>query len=144
MTGLTRARAFLKRNRLMTLGTCRGGRPWGATLFYAPRLDFSLLFFSRPDSRHGRDIAENPRVSVVVNQLPLEKKRTIRGLQIVGHARKVPKRQYTLAYGLYRKHFPWADGFAKDHVLYDVIPKEVWYIDQKLFGHHFRVRITTT
>jgi len=135
------ALAFLAKNRLMTVGTTDIKRPWGATVFFAYERTFNLLFFSRPDTKHCRHIKKNPNVSAVINHEWRDRKGNIRGLQIAGRAFRVSQRDHAKQYRLFRSRFAWADEFAADHVLYGIRPREVWYIDEKLFGHFFRVRV---
>lgn len=131
----------LRRNRLMALGTSSNGNPWGATVFYAYDRALNLFFYSREDARHCKDIEKNHRVSVVINHEWRNPDGTIKGLQMVGRAQKVSKREYRRNFSTYKARFRWADDFTADHVLYRITPREVWYIDQKLFGHFYRVRM---
>ncbi len=132
--------AYLGKNRLMTLGTSMNNKPWAATVFYAFDKKANLIFYSRPGTKHCRHIKQNPYVSMVINHNWRNTDGTIKGLQITGRASKVLQRDYRRIYALYKKRFKWADEFAPDHVLYLIKPKEIWYIDQKLFGHFNRVR----
>ncbi len=132
---------YLGRNRLMALGTSLRDKPWAATVFFAYDKKLRLLFFSRPDTRHCRNIAKNSHVSVVVNHAWKGKGGFIRGLQMTGRTSRVSGKEHERLYALYKARFKWADDFAQDHVLYIIEPKEVWYIDEKLFGNFFRVRV---
>ena len=60
---------------------------------------------------------------------------------MIGRASRVPRSNYPRYYRMYKSRFSWADDFAADHVLFVVKPIEIWYIDEKLFGHFYRVRI---
>lgn len=133
--------SFVEKNRLMTLATARGGKPWVATVFFVYDRALSLFFYSRPDTIHCRAIKKNPFVAVAINHDWKDKEGNIRGLQITGRARRVTAREYRGAYTRYRGRFSWADDFQKNHVLYRITPKEIWYIDEKLFGHFYRVRV---
>lgn len=132
---------YLRRNRLMTLGTSLNNKPWAATVFFAFDKNLHLLFYSREDTRHSQHIKRNPHVSIVINHDWKDKRGFIRGLQIIGRAAKVLPKDYSHYYYIYKSRFQWADDFAEDHILYIIKPKEVWYIDQKLFGHFYRVRV---
>ena len=138
---LVRVREYLKRNRLMTLGTSLNNKPWAATVFFAYDRNVNLIFYSREDTRHCEYIKKNPYVSVVVNHDWKERDGRVKGLQMTGRASKISKKDYRHYYALYRSRFRWADAFASDHTLYVVKPIEVWHINQKLFGHFNRVRI---
>ena len=138
---IERVLLHLKRNRLMALGTVVGGTPWGATVFYAFDRALNLFFYSREDTKHCRNIKKNPRVSVIINHAWKDPDGSIKGLQITGRAQKVLKKDYDRYYRLYKARFRWADEFAADHMLYRITPGEIWYIDEKFFGHFFRVRV---
>jgi len=132
---------YLGRNRLMTLGTAERNKPWLATLFYAYDKKLNLYFYSREDTRHCQYLKKNPSVSVAINHDWRNPDGTIKGLQIAGRARKIPQKNYQRCYALYKSRFRWADEFAEDHKLYVIKPLEIWYIDEKLFGHFYRVRM---
>lgn len=136
-----RVLAYLAQNKLMTLGTSLKNKPWGATVFFAYDKNLNILFYSRDDTRHCQHIKRNPLVSVVINQVWKGKGGFIKGLQMTGSAAKVPEKQLRSYYALYRSRFKWADEFSSDHALYIIKLLEVWLIDQKFFGHFFRVRI---
>ena len=131
---------YLKGNRLMTLGTVSRGKPWGTTVFFAYTNNIEILFYSRIDTKHAKHIAKSSSVSVVVNQ-DHGTAGQVKGMQIVGTARLVSEKHFKKHYAIYRKRFPWADDFRKDHRLYIVAPTEIHYIDQKRYGHFFRVRL---
>lgn len=132
---------YLSRNRLMAFGTSVNNRPWTATVFFAFDEHFRLFFFSQPGTRHCRNIEKNPRVAVTMHQYHGEPN-AVRGIQIAGKARRVSRPEYRRAYALYKKRFPWADEFRDNHELYIITPTEIHYLDQKLFGHFYRVRIS--
>lgn len=132
---------YLEKNRLMALGTCLRDKPWTATVFFAYDKKLNLYFYSREDTLHCRHIKKNPHVAVTMNHAWKDRQGKIRGLQITGKASKVPYHNYRKFYTLYKSRFKWADAFTADHVLYAIKPSEVWYIDEKLFGHFYRVRV---
>ncbi|HBT81579.1 hypothetical protein A3B26_00570 [Candidatus Giovannonibacteria bacterium RIFCSPLOWO2_01_FULL_48_47] len=136
----TKVLEYLKQNRLMSLGTSSANKPWAATVFFAYDKNLNLIFYSREDTRHCRHIKRNPYVSAAINQ-DWKEKGGIKGLQITGRASKITKKQYNRYYAIYKSRFRWADEFASDHILYLVKPLEVWYINQKLFGHFRRVKM---
>ncbi|OGN04509.1 MAG: hypothetical protein A3B99_00980 [Candidatus Yanofskybacteria bacterium RIFCSPHIGHO2_02_FULL_44_12b] len=132
---------FLKLNRLMAIGTSDGRRLWGATVFFAYDRNLNLIFYSKKDTVHCRNIEKNKNVSVVINHAWKGPGGYIRGLQISGKAGRVSQEDSKRFYRLYKARFKWADEFAGDHFLYAVKPDQVWYIDEKLFGHFYRIRI---
>lgn len=137
---------YLRTHHTMTLGTCLGGVPWNATVFYASD-GFRLHFFSAPDSRHCMNLATNPRVAVTVQE-DYADWREIKGIQLDGtvelvdsviakgkamavYARKYPSviRLFTdPSSGVYHR------AFLKVK-FYRVIPETVYFIDnQQGFG----------
>ncbi len=139
---VTKVLEYLGRNRLMTLGTSSHNKPWAATVFYAYDKKLNIYFYSRPDTKHCQHIDKNQNVSIVINHDWRHNDGSIRGLQLIGYATKMPKKNYKQAYALYRTRFKWADEFTSDHILYRVKPQEIWYIDEKLFGHFHRVKVS--
>jgi hypothetical protein len=58
--------AILEANRYMTLATAdEEGRPWASPVWYAPDGD-DLLWLSRPDTRHSRNLAARPELAIVI------------------------------------------------------------------------------
>ena len=131
---------YLSKNRLMSLATSSKNKPWTVTVFFAYDKNCNILFYSRGDTKHCRDIAKNPNVAITFNQYT-GKPNSIKGLQITGRASQVSKRSFFRLYALYRQRYRWAESFKSDHTLYIIRPKEIHYIDQELFGHFFRIRI---
>ena len=59
-------RELIATNRYMALATAdAAGRPWISPVWFAPD-DGGLLWISRPDSRHSRNLAERPELAVVI------------------------------------------------------------------------------
>ncbi len=131
---------FLKRNRLMSLATSSKNMPWAATVFFAYDTIGTIFFYSRKDTRHCRNIAKNPNVAITFNQYT-GKPNSIKGLQIIGRASEVASCECARCYAIFTTRYPWAKKFSGDHTLYAIHPKEMYYIDQKLFKHFYRVRI---
>jgi nitroimidazol reductase NimA-like FMN-containing flavoprotein (pyridoxamine 5'-phosphate oxidase superfamily) len=62
-----KARKILQENKYMALATTdKDGKPWAAVVFYAYDADYSFYFLSATDSRHGKNISENPYVAAVI------------------------------------------------------------------------------
>jgi uncharacterized protein len=131
---------YLKTHNTMTLATCSGDVPWGATVFYASdRL--KLYFFSAPQSRHGQNLATNPRVAVTVQE-DYKDWRQIKGIQLEGQALLVDSviekskamAVYALKYPEIIKLFttPGSGVFYQAFLkvkFYCVIPDKVFFID---------------
>jgi hypothetical protein len=61
------ARALIDANLYLTLGTVGpDGEPWTSPVYFAPIGDRGFCWTSAIDARHSRNIAERPRVSLVV------------------------------------------------------------------------------
>jgi nitroimidazol reductase NimA-like FMN-containing flavoprotein (pyridoxamine 5'-phosphate oxidase superfamily) len=61
------ARAVLDANRYLTLATADGaGTPWASPVWFAHDAYVELLWASRPEARHSRNIAGRPEVGIVV------------------------------------------------------------------------------
>jgi hypothetical protein len=51
----------------LTIATADGdGRPWASPVWYAPVTPTELLWVSRPESRHSRNIAVRPEIAIVI------------------------------------------------------------------------------
>ncbi len=131
---------YLEKNKLLALATVSGDTPWIANVFFAYDKNCNLFIFSKEDTRHSGYIKENARVAVGIHQF-WGKSFSVKGLQLIGRANKVNKKEFTRFFPIYLRRYPWAVRFLKDHVLYKIESKEIYYIDQELFGHFNRVRI---
>jgi uncharacterized protein YhbP (UPF0306 family) len=78
--------AFLHHHDTMSLATIGpAGEPQAAAVFYAAASGLDLYFLSDPQSRHGRNLAREPRVAATI-QADGQNWREITGLQIEGTA----------------------------------------------------------
>lgn len=67
MTGADIARAVLDANSFMTLATAdESGVPWATPVWFATEDYHELYWVSAPSSRHSRNVAARPDVSIVV------------------------------------------------------------------------------
>ena len=65
-SGMDAARAIIEANRYMTLATADAdGVPWASPVWFAPDGD-DLLWLSRPDTRHSRNLAVRPGLAIVI------------------------------------------------------------------------------
>lgn len=61
------ARGLLDVNRYLTLGTVDAdGSPWTTPVYFAPAGERDYYWMSDVDARHSRNLADRPRVSIVV------------------------------------------------------------------------------
>ena len=62
-----RARSIIENGAYMTLATAdASGRPWGTPVWYAVESLSSLIWISRPDARHSRNLAMRPELGIVI------------------------------------------------------------------------------
>jgi len=86
---------FLKRHHVLTLSTCSEKGSWTAHCFYAYMSDHqALVFTTDPETRHGREMKQTPRVSGGI-MLETQVIGKIRGIQFTGTA--LPVSNVTLA-----------------------------------------------
>lgn len=106
-----RIRTFLAGHNTMTLATIGPqGEPQAAAVFYALDEESNLYFLSSPNSRHSRNLAQEPRVAATV-QADGQAWQEIRGLQIQGEAHLVTGVQATArAARIYSKRFDFLTG----------------------------------
>lgn len=95
---------FIRKHHVLTLATQSNEGLWCANCFYAfdPERG-ELLFTSSPDTRHGREMAESPRVaaSIVLETRVVGR---VQGLQITGTAHPADGEGRKI----YLKRFPYA------------------------------------
>lgn len=61
------ARDLIDANAYLTLATAdRDGRPWASPVWFAHDGYSTFYWVSAPDARHSRNIAERPRVGIVI------------------------------------------------------------------------------
>ena len=61
------ADAILAANQFMTLATADAdGTPWAAPVWFAREGERGLLWVSRPEARHSRNLAARPELAIVV------------------------------------------------------------------------------
>jgi uncharacterized protein YhbP (UPF0306 family) len=61
------ARRIMQSNNYMVIATVNNnGNPWAATVLYVYDKDYSFYFLSSVDSRHAKNITEDPNVSFVI------------------------------------------------------------------------------
>jgi uncharacterized protein YhbP (UPF0306 family) len=79
--------SFLDAHHVMSLATAGADGPHAVNLFYA-RDGFALVWVSERTSRHSLHLEHDPRVAITIAPDYLDF-REARGLQIVGHARRI-------------------------------------------------------
>ena len=113
----------------MTVATAQGEIPWAASVFYAND-GFTLYFLSDPESRHSKDIAENPVVAVTVNE-DYHDWRKIKGIQMDGKAELVSTEgEIARATAAYVAKYPFTAVYLK--LMSSPFPKVVKYLEKLL------------
>ena len=126
---------FLKKHHVLTLATTKNNTPWVAHCFYAfLEKEMCLVFTTDSDTEHGKQMLENPNVSVgivwetkVIGQ--------IRGMQCTGNIKKPNSSEITSSAAkiAYLKRFPYA-ALMKTQ-LWIIQIEEIKYTDNRLgFG----------
>jgi len=80
---------YLQEHNTLTVATEGPDGPWAAGLFYASD-DFLIYWLSKGGSRHSRNIAYRPRVSIAIHE-DYQDWRLIQGIQMEGMAELIGK-----------------------------------------------------
>ena len=99
---------FINKHHVLTIATSVNDKPWTASCFYVFLEDeFSLVFTTDDDTRHGKEFALNPLVagSVVLETSVIGK---IRGIQFEGYVSRPGPELQRKAKAAYLKRFPVA------------------------------------
>jgi uncharacterized protein len=139
---------YLARRHVMTLATIGPEGPWAAAVFYAND-GFDLYFLSAATTRHGRNLAADPRVAVTIQEDHRDWPE-IRGVQLEGTVVPVPGPDLDRVRALYGAKFPVVGNAAAapPAILaalarvrwYRVAPRALYYVDNAVaFGHREEV-----
>lgn len=98
----------------MSLATCnQDGEPHAAPVYFAADRELRFYFFSEPESRHGQDLAHNPRAAAAIYP-EVSDWRAIHGLQMHGEARCLqPGAEWEHAWQVYRAKFPFVEALKE-------------------------------
>ncbi len=121
---------YLEEHYTMVIATSQDEMPWAASVFYAND-GFTLYFLSDPESRHSKNIAENPVVAVTVNE-DYHDWREIKGIQLEGKAGLVSSAEDEIARATatYVAKYPFTAVYLK--LLSSPFPRVVRYLDKFL------------
>ena len=124
---------YLNEAHAMQLATFSGDRPWCCTLFFAVDDQYNLYWISRPESRHSREIADNPSVAgAIARPQTYDDKDRLCGLQFEGTAREVTDTEE-----IRRLAHAYAARYNRDTVGEDIangsIPHHLYQIKPTLF-----------
>jgi uncharacterized protein len=130
-------RELLQRCRVASLATASRAGPWSAPLFVAADGLWRLLFITAPTSRHGRELARDPRCSAALWIAP-RRIAALRGAQLAGRATPVPTATMARARAAFLRRHPGAASRlanARDERLYELRVDSVKVTDNRLgFG----------
>lgn len=140
-----KALAYLAAHNVMTLAT---QSVWAAAVFYASE-GFDLYFVSSPNSRHARDLAQDPRVAAAIHE-DYRDWRAIQGIQLSGTVERLEGAARDAALAVYKAKFPFlrrpgatllaALGKA---ACYRLSPNEAYFVDNTAgFGRRTRVHLS--
>jgi uncharacterized protein YhbP (UPF0306 family) len=102
---VSRAHQLLEGNQYLTLATADPtGRPWSSTVWYAARrrsrpadhLVLELIWLSRPEALHSRNLLERPEVGISIFD-STQPAGTGDGLQLAARAEQVPSAELDAA-----------------------------------------------
>jgi len=74
--------AYMEIHNTLSLATEKDGAPHAATVFYV-NTGFEIYFLSSPSTRHGENLAHNPRVSATIDE-DYSNWLLIKGMQLEG------------------------------------------------------------
>jgi len=132
---------YLKEHYTMTIATAEGETPWAAAVFYAND-GFTLYFLSDPESRHSKNIAENPVVAVTINE-DYHDWRKIKGIQMEGKAELVAtEEQVARAVATYVNKYSFTAAYLK--LISSPFPRIAGYLDKLLSRLPFMPSLPTT
>ena len=139
-----RVRHYLRTHRVATLATMGGGGPWAAAVFYASDGD-TLYFLSSPNSRHCRNLEEDPRAAATI-QGDYDDWPKIKGVQMEGMVSRLGGGDEKRARRRYGKKFPLIGKIESAPApivaaltrvrWYRLMPTRLYFIDNSVsFGH---------
>jgi len=139
-----RALDYLASHHVMTLATSGADGPWAAGVFYVSD-GLALYFLSSPASRHGVDLAANPRVAVTIHEDYADWPQ-IKGIQAEGRACALAGDEEKRARALYGDKYPLVGKLAQAPAAivkaiakvcwYRFTPRRMYFIDNSRgFGH---------
>ena len=142
--------SYLREHHVMTLASHGEEGVWAAAVFYAND-GFAIYFLSSPSSRHGRDMAGNPRVSAAVHE-DYSDWRAIKGVQMEGSASMLAGKEEEMARRLYGAKFPIVGKLehAPASIVkalakvrwYKLVPDRLYFIDNSAgFGQRSEIAL---
>lgn len=150
MTVETNAReaalAYLGQHHVMTLATTGGEGVWAAAVFYVSD-GFDLYFLSAGHTRHGRNLAANPRAAATIQE-DYHDWPAIKGIQLEGVVSLLEGEAQEAAVELYSQKYPFIANPPDERMKaalarvnwYRLSPDRLYFIDNSLgLGHRDQV-----
>ena len=97
--------AYLAAHNVATLATAGPDGPWASAVFFAAD-GADLIFLSSPKSRHGRNLAADPRCAATV-QSDYQNWTEIKGVQLEGRVTPLSGADEVCARLIYQEKFPF-------------------------------------
>jgi uncharacterized protein YhbP (UPF0306 family) len=144
----TRVLEYLGGHQVMTLATAGPAGPWAAAVFYVHD-GLRLYFLSSPTSRHGQNLAADPRAAAAIQE-DYRDWPAIKGVQLEGRVAPVGDRELSGVRALYGAKFPVVGKIAEAPPAivaalakvrwYALTPEAVYFIDNSAgFGRRARL-----
>ncbi len=139
-----RALRYLRQHHVASLATSGSDGPWAAAVFYVSD-GFTLYFLSLPTSRHGQNLARDPRVAATIQEDYADWPE-IAGVQLEGMASDFSGEDEARARRLYGEKYPFVDALSQAPTAiakamarvrwYRLVPQRVYFVDNSAgFGH---------
>jgi uncharacterized protein YhbP (UPF0306 family) len=116
---------YLAQHQVMTLATQGLAGPWAAAVFYA-ELGQDLVFLSTPTSRHGANLALDPRCAATI-QSDAADWRHIRGIQLEGLVAELAGDECAQARSRYEEKFPFTRTMGAPAAILKALARVRWY-----------------
>ena len=144
---------YLREHHVMTLASHGDEGAWAAAVFYAHD-GFAIYFLSAASSRHGRNLARNPRASAAIHE-DYADWREIKGIQMEGRVALLAGDEAEQARCVYGAKFPVVGklGEAPAKIVealakvswYKLVPERLYFIDNSAgFGHRDEIDLRRT
>lgn len=147
-------REIVSANRLCSLATVNeqgdeAPKAHIATAFFVYDDDLRFYVFTPPETDHGRQLAENPSVSLAIYDSHQNWTDEKQGLQIFGTAEQVSDDVIPDILDIYLDRYPGLEQFATnpeevadlDSVFYEITPDRIKVFDEPTFGTEVWVNV---
>ncbi len=135
---------MLKENKVLTLSTVEGDKPYSSSAYYVFDDVFNLYIWTDKDSHHSKLIRKNSKVSVNIADSSQKWGSLLKGLQICANAKTVSGKELMRVGRLYIKRFPNVTKYVKkikdfvsgelESVLFKLEINSVKVLDEERFG----------